>query len=248
MRNMCFDISFALKSDRLEERFDAEFESTEIYEPVYHVSAFTIPHVPVITNEDARVIKMMKWGLVPFWVKDEKTAMDIRLKTFNARAETLFEKPSFRTPIKKRRCLVLVDGFYEWREVKGKNYPHYIRMVDENPFAIAGIWDSWHNKETEEDYQAFSVITTKANPLLEKIHNKKKRMPAILKRDYEKRWLSEDIKRDDINLMLMPIDDSGMEAYPVSKMISYKKENTNVPRVRDKVEYEELQTEQTRLF
>jgi putative SOS response-associated peptidase YedK len=73
-------------------------------------------------------------------------------------------------------------------------------------------------------------------------------MPAILKKEYEKRWLSEDLKREDINFLLEPIDDSGMEAYPVSKMISYKKENTNVPEVRDKVEYEELKTEQVKLF
>lgn len=245
---MCFDISFALKSDRIEEQFGAKFEKPELFEPVYHVSAFSIPSVPVITNENVESIQLMKWGLIPFWVKDEEKAMEIRMKTFNARAETLFEKPSFRKPIKSNRCLVLADGFFEWREVKGKNYPYYIRLADKNPFAIAGIWDTWRNKKTDEKYDAFSVITTKANPLLEKIHNKKKRMPAILRREDEKRWLSAGLNKDDIDSMLTPIDDSQLEAYSVSKLISYRKGNTNVPEVIEKFEYDELKFQQTSLF
>ncbi len=245
---MCFDISFALKSDRIEEQFGAKFEKPELFEPVYHISAFAIPSVPVITNENVDSIQLMRWGLIPFWVKDEEKAMEIRMKTFNARAETLFEKPSFRKPIKSNRCLVIADGFFEWREVKGKNYPYYIRLADKNPFAIAGIWDTWCNKNTDEKYDAFSVITTKANPLLEKIHNKKKRMPAILRREDEKRWLSAGLNKDDIDSMLTPIDDSLLEAYSVSKLISYRKGNTNVPEVIEKFDYDELKFQQTSLF
>ncbi|UCE73388.1 MAG: SOS response-associated peptidase [Methanomassiliicoccales archaeon] len=245
---MCFDISYAQKSDRIEDRFHAKFETPELFEPAYHVSAFSIPYVPVITNEKVHTLQMLRWGLVPFWVKNEESAMQIRTKTFNARAETLFEKPSFRTPIKNKRCLVIADGFFEWREVKGKNYPYYIRLADKSPFAMAGIWDTWHNREIDEKYHAFSVITTKANPLLEKIHNKKKRMPALLRKDDEKRWLSEGLSKNDINSMLSPIDDSGMEAHTVSKMISYRKGNTNVPEVLEKFEYDELKFQQTSLF
>lgn len=245
---MCFDISFALKSDRIEERFDAKFETPELFEPAYHTSAFTLPNIPVITNEKTDTIQLLGWGLIPFWAKDEEKAAQIRMKTFNARAETLFEKPSFRHAIKNKRCLVIADGFYEWREVKGKNYPYYIRLADKSPFAIAGIWDTWRNKGTDETLQTFSVITTIANPLLEKIHNKKKRMPALLRRDDEKRWLSKAVSRDDIYSMLEPIDDSIMEAYTVSKMISYRKGNTNVPEVMEKHEYEELKFQQTSLF
>jgi putative SOS response-associated peptidase YedK len=246
--NMCFDISFALKSDKLEARFSAKFEKTEFFEQVYHVSAFTVPNVPVITNEKPESIQMMRWGLIPFWVKDDDTAMQIRMKTFNARSETIFEKPSFRHAIKKNRCLVLVDGFYEWRLVKAKNYPYFIHMADEEPFALAGIWDVWHSKDEELDYTTFSVITTKANPLLEKIHNKKKRMPAILRKKDESGWLNPDIGKDEIYSMLKPIDDSALAAHTVSKMVSYKKENTNVPEVREKHDYEDLKFEQTSLF
>jgi putative SOS response-associated peptidase YedK len=245
---MCFDISFALKSDRLEERFDAKFDAPELYEPAYHVSAFSIPDVPVITNENVNSIQFLKWGLIPFWTKNEEKANEIRTKTFNARAETLFEKPSFRGPIKNKRCLVIADGFFEWREVKGKNYPYYIRMADKEAFAMAGIWDTWTNKDTDEKYNTFSVITTRANPLLEKIHNKKKRMPAILRQDDERRWMDSEITRDDINSMLEPIADSLLEAHTVSKMISYRKGNTNVPEIIEKHEYEELKFQQASLF
>ncbi|UCG70270.1 MAG: SOS response-associated peptidase [Thermoplasmata archaeon] len=245
---MCFDISYALKSDRIEERFKAKFEKPESYKPAYHVSAFSIPEVPVITNEKEKSIQMMKWGLIPFWVKDEEKALQIRTKTFNARAETLFEKPSFRQSIKNKRCLVIADGFFEWREVGGKNYPYYIRMADKSPFAMAGIWDTWRNKEEDEKINTFSVITTRANPLLEKIHNKKKRMPALLRSEDEKRWLSPNLSREDINTLLDPIDDSILEAYTVSKMISYRKGNTNVPEVLEKFEYDEIKFLQTSLL
>ncbi len=245
---MCFDISYALQGDVLEERFHAKFEDDENYVPVYHVSAFSLPDVPVITNESSDTIKLLKWGLIPFWVKNEESAEQIRMKTFNARTETLFEKPSFKYSIKKRRCLVLVDGFYEWREVGGKNYPYYIRMADKRAFAIAGIWDAWKNKETEQELRTFSIITTRANPLLEKIHNKKKRMPALLNPEDEKRWLAEGLGQSKTLRMLEPIDDSVLEAYPISKRISFREGNTNVPEIRERYEYEELRTQQTRLF
>jgi len=245
---MCFDISYALKKNEIEERFCAKFEKTRLFEPAYHVSAFSLPEVPIITNEKPDTIQLLTWGLIPHWSKDEETADKIRMKTFNARAETLFKKPSFKNPIKNKRCLVIADGFFEWRQVKGKNYPYYIRMTDEGPFAIAGIWDSWLNKEKDEAFNTFSMITTKANPLLERIHNKKKRMPALLRKEDEKRWLNRNLSQKDIYLMLEPIDDSLLNAYPVSKMISYRKENTNVPEVRKRFEYEELKFEQTNLF
>lgn len=245
---MCFDISYALQGDVIEERFDAKFYEAELYEPVYHVSAFSLPDVPVITNDNSNTIELLKWGLIPFWVKNEDSANQIRMKTFNARAETLFEKPSFKYSIKKRRCLVLVDGFYEWREVGGKNYPYYIRMTDKSAFAIAGIWDAWKNKETEQELKTFSIITTRANPLLEKIHNKKKRMPALLNRENEKWWLSEGLSKEQIDKLLEPIDDSVLEAYSISRRISFRDGNTNVPEIKERYEYEELRTQQTILF
>jgi putative SOS response-associated peptidase YedK len=192
---------------------------------------------------------MLNWGLIPFWVKDLKTAEDIRLKTFNARSETIFEKPSFRTSIKNKRCLVIADGFFEWRLVKGKNYPYYIQWAEGGAFAMAGLWDEWTNKETDEKLPTFSIITTKANPLLEKIHNKKKRMPAILRRGDEWRWLESDLGKEDVFSMLSPIDDSLLDAHTVSRLVSNRRtRKTNVEEVIKPHEYEELRSEQTKLF
>ena len=249
VKKMCFDISYALKKEDIELRFHAKFQEPDMYEPMYHVSAFSLPKVPVITNDESKVIKMLNWGLIPFWIKDEKSMEDIRQKTFNARSETMFEKPSFRTSIKNKRCLVITDGFFEWRHVKGINYPHYIKMAKGGAFAMAGIWDTWTNKETEEKLSTFSIITTKANPLLEKIHNKKKRMPAILRKKDERRWLEPEVSKDEIFSMLSPIDDSCLDAYSVSKLVSNRRtKNTNVPEVLKRYEYKELNTEQAKLF
>jgi putative SOS response-associated peptidase YedK len=246
---LCFDISYALKKEDIENRFDAKFIEPDIYEPTYHVSAFNLPDVPVITNEDPKTIQMIKWGLIPFWVEDEKTANEIRLKTFNARSETIFEKPSFRTSIKNKRCLVITDGFFEWRHFEGANYPYYIKVAEGGAFALAGIWDTWKNKITQEELSTFSIITTDANPLLAKIHNKKKRQPAILRKDIEMKWMESNLNRDEIYSILAPIDDSLLEAYSVSKLISNKRtRNTNVPEVSKRHDYEELTSEQTKLF
>jgi putative SOS response-associated peptidase YedK len=246
---MCFDISYALKKEDIENRFDAKFIEPDVYEPMYHVSAFNLPKVPVITNEEPENIQMLNWGLIPFWVKDEKTAGDIRQKTFNARSETIFEKPSFRTSIKNKRCLVITDGFFEWRHFEGVNYPYYIKVAEGGAFTLAGIWDTWTNKNTQEELPTFSIITTDANPLLAKIHNKKKRQPAILRKDIEMKWLESNLNREEIYSILAPIDDALLEAYSVSKLISNKRtRNTNVPEVLKRHDYEELAFEQTKLF
>ena len=124
--------------------------------------------------------------------------MNIRQRTLNARAETIFEKPAFRYSIISKRCLVLADGFFEWRHENKKTFPYYIRFKNQSPFAFAGIWDSWKNPETQEEVKTYSVITTKANPLLEKIHNTQKRMPVILETESERTWLQSDLERDKI--------------------------------------------------
>jgi putative SOS response-associated peptidase YedK len=184
---------------------------------------------------------------VPFWAKDERTADNIRMKTFNAKAETIFEKPSFRTSIKTKRCLVLVDGFFEWQHISGNKYPYYIRKADESAFALAGIWDSWENKNTGEEERTFSIITTEANTLLAQIHNTKKRMPVILKQADEQNWLSEDLGAEEIKTLLLPYDGDDLEAHTVSKLITTRGKNKNLKEVQEEFEYEELKAKQSKL-
>ena len=180
--------------------------------------------MPVITIDEPLEFNIYQWGLIPFWVKDEKSALEIRLKTFNARAETIAEKPSFREPFKRKRCLVPVHGFFEWHELAGKKYPFYIHLRNNQPFALAGIYDVWINKETGEMINSFSIVTTSANPLMEKIHNSKKRMPVILPRESEKKWLDISKTPSETGDLCIPFDQQLLDAHPVAKIVPSKSE------------------------
>jgi putative SOS response-associated peptidase YedK len=238
---MCYNVAIYTDAGTLQRRFDAKFLRPDYFEPRYHASAFSTPYLPVVSSDDVHAIQLLRWGLVPHWVKDGETAGKMRLKTLNARSETIHEKPSFRYAIRDRRCLVLVDGFYEWREFKNKKYPYFIRLVDHAPFALAGIWDSWKDTETGVVEATFSIITTRANPLLELIHNTRKRMPVILEPNDEKEWLSEDLSIEGIDSLLRPYDDERMEARSVSRLITARGKSSNVPEVMDEFVYPELE-------
>ena len=233
---MCFHISLRKDLRAIENRFDASFIDA-FFEKIYHVSAFSYPRLPVISNDDPCKIQLFFWGLIPLWVKDKKAALKIREQTLNAKAETITTKPSFRHSIKTKRCLVLADGFYEWQHVKNQTYPHYIHLKDHQLFAFAGIWDTWTNKGTNETLRTFSIITTQANPLLAVIHNTKKRMPVILRPEDERKWLS-DIAVEEAVSLLAPYDEKVMEAHTVSKLITTRGVPTNVPGVMSPHKYE----------
>lgn len=174
-------------------------------------------NAPVVTVEGGgRHIRMMRWGLVPFWAKEAS----IGNKMINARSETVAEKPSYRKSLKQRRCLVLADGFYEWqapREGKGRKTPHRILLKSGEPFAFAGLWDIWKNPEGEE-LLSFTIITTEANDLVNDIHN---RMPVILAPEEEEVWLNA--KPDEVErlvALLDPYPSGDMEAYAVSTAVN----------------------------
>jgi putative SOS response-associated peptidase YedK len=236
--NMCFSLSVAAKYQTLESRFNANFQNPEDFSQIYHVSAFSYPKIPIILNDEPKKIQLIDWGLIPHWTKDEKSADEIRKKTVNARAETAQEKPSFRESFKKHHCLILVDGFFEWHTSEdGKKYPFYIHMKDGKPFAIAGLWDEWKNEN--RILKTFTLLTTSANPLLEKIHNLKKRMPVILSPETENDWLNTKDPKTAQDL-LRPYDESKMEAWPISKLITSRTSNSNVPSVLTPFEHKDL--------
>ena len=238
---MCYRYSVP-GPDLLVKRFSALFLEQVPFKKQYHVSGFDLPKLPVITNDQPTHIQLFSWGLIPFWVKDKKTAEEVRLKTMNARAESIFEKPSFRHAAEQNHCLILADGFFEWQEYEGKNYPYYIRLQNHEPFAMAGLWDTWKDPETAEVLQTYSVITTKANPLMEQIHNKKKRMPVILPKDHERDWIDPSINKQAAEAMLVPYDEKLMEAFTISRLITSRQRNPNVPAVSQPFTYPELQT------
>jgi putative SOS response-associated peptidase YedK len=195
----------------------------------------------VITNKNPSQVQLFKWGLIPFWVKDEKTAFEFKDITVNARAETIFEKPAFRLSAGKQHCLVIADGFFEWRYYNGKNYPYFIQLKDRDVFSIAGLWDRWVNKENGMEVFSYTIITTEANPLMALIHNKKKRMPAILDKKDEKKWISEKLSKEETMNLLKPYNESKMTAYTISKMITAKDTDVNVPQVLDPFQYNNLE-------
>ncbi len=229
---MCFNYSVNQEPEELGKRFDAVFSNRDGFQRTYNAWAFEFPGMPVMVEEDK--IRSLEWGLIPFWVKDTEKAETIRKMTFNARAENIFETPSFRVPVRKRRCIVIADGFFEWHHRGGRRYPYYLRLKSGDPFGMAGIWDRWESHDT------FSIITTDANSLVAEIHNTKKRMPVILKRATEKRWLSEGLSKDDIKEMLVPYPEDEMEGWPVGR-------HGDEPEALERVHYPELD-EQKKLF
>lgn len=165
----------------------------------------------VITNRKTDSISYLKWGLVPFWAK----APSIGNKMINAKAETLHEKASFKHPFRKKRCLVISDGFFEWKKTAGGKIPHYIFLKNHELFAFAGLWESWKDAEGQI-LDTFTIITTEPNSLMKDIHN---RMPVILHRDEEQTWLQSD-NTNELKKMLTPFEADKMELYPVSSLVN----------------------------
>jgi putative SOS response-associated peptidase YedK len=204
---MCGRYSFAIEDELIRERFGVTVRSA-IYKARYNCAPSQV--LAVISTEEPEMLSFYRWGLIPFWAKDPS----IGNKLINARAETIIEKPSFKKAFRSRRCLILSDGFFEWDKSSEKQ-PYRIILQDCAPFSMAGIWDEWKNPEGEMIH-SFSIITTRANSLIEKIHD---RMPVILKREDEKKWLGSPYEKELLDLLL-PFPSDQMKTYPVSKKVN----------------------------
>ena len=166
----------------------------------------------VLEEDEKRKLKMLRWGLIPSWADDPA----IGNRMINARSETAAQKPSFRSAFRKRRCLVLADGFYEWQKTASGKQPYYIRMGDGSPFAFAGLWESWG--KYGEEVRSCTILTTEANGLVGEIHH---RMPVILPAEEYDLWLDPDMGEAEPLLdLLRPYPDDLMEAYPVSRFVN----------------------------
>jgi len=206
----------------------------------YHENGFDHNLSPVLVNNGSIDYGNMSWGLIPWYTKSMEEAVMISNKTLNCISEEMFDKPSFRDSLKDgKRCLIPMTGFFEWKwqDSKGKEKtPHYIFLKSQKLFSVAGIWSSWKNKGDDTIAYTYSVLTTKANKLMEEIHNSKKRMPVIIPREFEKDWLNPLLTKDDVLALCQPYDDSKMDAYIISKRITSRKDPTNVPEVLLKAE------------
>ena len=182
-------------------------------EPRYNVAPGQ--PVAVVPNDGENRLDFFIWGLIPSWAKDPK----IGNRMINARAETVDQKSSFKAAFRRRRCLVLADGFYEWkREPTTKTkIPMYVKLKSSSPFGMAGLWEIWHNGNGSE-VRSCTIITTEPNELLSEIHN---RMPVILPEERYRMWLNPD-EGDPCELksILIPYASEKMTAYPVSRLVN----------------------------
>lgn len=237
---MCYSISTKKVSKETEKQFKSKIDSSIVMPSHYHLSGFNQPLVPVISALQPEIITAFNWGLIPDFCKTEKEAKEMQTKTLNAKSETVFTLPSFKHSIREKRCLVLVDGFYEWRTLGKQKYPYFIQYKDSEVFAMGGIFNDWINRETGKTEHTFSIITTPANALMSKIHNEKLRMPFILQKGFEHHWLNTNLIEAEISDMMQPLPDDQLKAHPISKLITNKNKNPDSPEVQLQFEYPEL--------
>ncbi len=189
-------------------------------EPRYNIAP-SQPVACVRANPESREKEcvQLKWGLMPFWAKDP----GIGQKMINARAQTVADKPSFRKAFKQQRCLILADGFYEWRREGKTKQPYYIHLRGNRPFAFAGLWDQWKPGD-ETPLESCAMITTGPNQVMKPIHH---RMPVILHPDDYLVWLDPDMHNPQtLNALLQPYPDDDMEAYPISALVNNPRNDT----------------------
>jgi putative SOS response-associated peptidase YedK len=210
---MCGRFTLIADLDQIIQRFNIGF-SIDANEYMYRYNIAPSQNVLSIVN-DGHVNRLgfLKWGLVPSWAKDAS----IGYKMINARSETLVEKPSFKYPFKRRRCLIIADSFYEWKKEGKKKQPMRIRLKNDKLFAMAGLWERW-NGSSGDEITSCTIITTKPNEFMKSIHD---RMPVILSREDEKVWLDRSIDDTDLlNHLLAPYPTEKMEAYQVSTEVN----------------------------
>jgi len=195
----------------------APVENLETLSPSYNVAP-TTKVLAVAEYDGDRRLGRFRWGLIPSWAKE----MGIGNRLINARAETIATKPAFRSSFKSRRCLIPADGFFEWQKrVKGK-LPHYLYRVDGDPLAIAGLWASWVDPETEDRVVSCTIVTTRPNELVADIHD---RMPVVLSAGQWDRWLDREFTdADALQAMLTPSSEA-MAAHPVSTLVNSVRNN-----------------------
>jgi putative SOS response-associated peptidase YedK len=242
---MCYSIAFLqLRSAKYIERYkdilppDWSKEKLPPELPLcYFLSGFSNPLLPIVKHDG---IFLFEWGLIPTWTRDSKGAEEIQSRTLNAVGETVFDKPAFRKSIISQRCLLGVSGFYEWRDFNKSKYPYFIRLKSEEIFSLGCIYESWIAKDTGEVRNTFSILTTPANQLMEKIHNLKKRMPLIISKADEKAWIDPSLSSEQIKYLIKPYHETDMKAHTVSKLVSNARNDRNVPKALDEVSYSEL--------
>jgi putative SOS response-associated peptidase YedK len=209
---MCGRFTLTADIASLQQQFD--FETSHEFVPRYNIAP-SQQVLSVSLEGDKRLGRMMRWGLIPFWAKDVK----IGYQLINARAETVDEKASYKHAFKRRRCLILSDGFYEWQKTDNGKQPYLFILKNNRPFAFAGLYEEW--KKGNDQITSCTIITTRPNKLTEKVHD---RMPVILSEDTYDTGLDPSINDPAyLKSFLLPYDADKMESYAVSTMVNSPK-------------------------
>ncbi len=208
---MCGRLSFVTTKEKIREQFGERLELS-VGSLLLSYNIAPTQQAYVMLNENPEMLDRLSWGLIPHWAKDAKDAA----KRINARSEGIAEKPSFRLPIRNRRCVVLADSFYEWQRVGKQKLPYRILPANGRLLAMAGVWDTWRRPDGSV-LRSFSVITTTPNHEMAAVHD---RMPALLNTPQEiGRWLGE-IPLEDALEMLRPATDGLLDLYRVSEKVN----------------------------
>jgi len=235
---MCFTVNVNLIKEELENRYGATLIDPDKYRPSYYYHAFGLPSIPAICSGSSSRIQLLKWGLIPSWTKSIDDANVIRYKTFNARSESLAEKPSFSSSFRSKRCIIPVKGFFEWQHVGNEKIPWYIYHSENEVLSIAGIYDGWIENNTGEVFNTFSIITTEANDLMAGIHNSGKRMPVILNKPAENSWIDLSTVQNDALSLLIPCPSEILRAHTISPLINSRSSNRNTPELIEPFQYD----------
>lgn len=211
---MCGRFTLRTPGNQVIEQFDLDFaDDPAEFVPRYNIAPTQLH--PIVRGAD-RQVTFMKWGLVPFWSKDPKSGA----KMINARSETITTKPAFRNAVKRKRCLVPADGYFEWVREGKKKKPFWIRMADERPFMMAGLWEKWRDKTVEDSppLETFTVLTTTSNSLTSDIHD---RMPVILHQNDYDPWLDPDTEDgNELTYLFEPFDSEMMRLDEVNDRVN----------------------------
>ncbi|MDF2451906.1 MAG: hypothetical protein K0S26_1410 [Bacteroidota bacterium] len=237
---MCYHVSTPTYTE-LEELLDNAIRNDDWDQYYHYMNGYDHFELPVLKQEDPTHIAKNHWGLVASWARDLDQANKLRKGCLNANDEDIFETASYRNIIRKKRCLIFLNGFYEWRHITAKDkYPYLVSIKDQKAFAVAGLYETWKDKQTGETRNTCAIVTTRANPLMAKIHNSKLRMPVIFTKDKMFEWLKPGITDEELKNLMQPLDENLMQAHTVVKINPKTPALFNVPEVKVEVEYPQI--------
>lgn len=225
---MCYHVSTPSKA--VLKKYLGEGITIDDYQPHYHSTGFKHEALPAILSIQPNKVLAVTWGFTPEQMDDaEATRFFKGAYSLNAKAETIFTQPLYKYAAAYKRCITIVDGFFEWKHEGEEKIPHYIQMPDHKPFALAGLWADRGGELT------LNILTTPANELMASIHNTKKRMPFILPEDHWELWLDTSANEADVKKIIHKFPEGLLDAHEISRMITQKGVDSDVPDVQEKI-------------